>query len=118
MFKSEKAALRVVQEDASRRSNFDCLRIADKKDDPQFIFQRFDHAADGGLGNMKIPRRFAETFLFRYFHEILHMTIVHNTRSLLLKYFLKNVHLVILVQKSYFLYNEHRFHNFLLKNYV
>lgn len=31
MFKSEKAALRVVQEDASRRSNFDCLRIADKR---------------------------------------------------------------------------------------
>ena len=77
MFKNKKTPLRIVQENGTRRCDLYRLCVADEKHDPQLILQRLDHAADGGLGNMKIARCFREALLFSDFHEIFQMTIIH-----------------------------------------
>lgn len=60
VFEHEDDALGVGEEDRAGIGEFDGFGIAHEEDDAQFFFQGLDGTADGGLGNVQRPRRFAE----------------------------------------------------------
>lgn len=60
VFEHEDDAFGVGEEDRTGIGEFDGLGIAHEEDDAQFFFQGLDGTADGGLGNVQRPSRFAE----------------------------------------------------------
>ena len=60
VFEHEDDAFGVGEEDRTGIGEFDGLGIAHEEDDTQLFFQGLDGTADGGLGNVQRPRRFAE----------------------------------------------------------